>query len=69
VKQIQIYYNASTDGSLDPGSEHSNIPPILRMIDQHHFLSSTNQEFTGEMFAGQQSEIERNILRKKFKMD
>jgi len=39
------------------------------MIDQHHFLSSTNQEFTGEMFAGQQSEIERNILRKKFKMD
>jgi serine/threonine-protein kinase mTOR len=52
VKQIQIYYNASTDGSLDPGSEHSNIPPILRMIDQHHFLCSTNQDLTGKMFTG-----------------
>lgn len=46
VKQIQLYYNASTDGSLDPGSDvHSNnIPPILKMIDQHHFLHSTKQE-------------------------
>lgn len=68
VKQIQIYYNSSTDGVLDPGSDvHSNIPPLLRMIDQHHFLSSTGG---GELAANNElSEIERNIMIKKFKME
>lgn len=70
VKQIQLYYNASTDGSLDPSADvHTNIPPILRMIDQHHFFANAGQLGDQGDFNGPQSAIERNILRKKQKVD
>jgi Domain of unknown function (DUF3385) len=72
VKQIQLYYNASSDGSLDPSADvHANIPPLLRMIDQHHFVNNTGMLGLGDgaELMGPQSNIERNILRKKYKVD
>jgi hypothetical protein len=68
VKQIQLYYNASSDGSLDPSADvHANIPPLLRMIDQHHFVNNAGGD--GSDFQGPQSAIERNILKKKYRVD
>jgi hypothetical protein len=69
VKQIQLYYNASTDWSLDPSSDvHSNIPPLLRMIDQHHFfISHGGSQDMAQV--GEHEAMERNILKKKYKLD
>lgn len=68
VKQIQLYYNTA-EGNLDPSADvHNNIPPLLKMIDQHNSISTGNRQEAGEVM-GPQSEIERNILKKKFKID